>query len=123
MRSRQIKQKKECDASIAILNEDVVDFALEEGAYALIVAHNVLPFLSSKEKLFVVVEKIIKGLAPGGFAVITLFGPRDAWKDKANMTFIEYDDALAFFATHNISLYFKSTEEGYGPMMNGTIKF
>lgn len=115
--------REACGASITIVHADIRKVPIEENAHALIVALNVLPFLGSPEDVFGVLSRIIAALAPEGCAVVTLFGPRDAWTGKAGMTFIAYDVALEFFAAQPVSLYFRSTEEGYGPMKGGGTKY
>lgn len=115
--------QEELGASAMIINGDAANVVVEEGIYSLITARNVLPFIAPKETMLAVLEKMIGWLAVNGFAVFTLFGPRDSWAGKEDTSFIEYDEAVRFIESKGVSIYFRSTEEGYGPMMNGVIKF
>jgi SAM-dependent methyltransferase len=109
--------------NINITEADIREYSITEGKYSVIIANNVLPFLPIKKDAEMVIERMIKGLTPGGYAYFTLFGPKDGWAADPKMSFWEFEEAKAFIKNFDIQLYHESTEEGYGQKMNGEIKY
>jgi 2-polyprenyl-3-methyl-5-hydroxy-6-metoxy-1,4-benzoquinol methylase len=109
--------------SIRILFSDVRDFVITEETYALILASNVLFFISERSVVFQNIEKCITGLSPGGFLLFSLLGPRDAWAEKGKVSTFDFEEVVQFLEQKGVTFYFRSTEEGFSPTMKGEIKY
>lgn len=91
--------------------------------YSIIIARNVLPFLSNKETVKKIVTGMAEKLVIGGKVHFTLFGPKDEWFDKPGMSFFTYDEILSTLEKSGLKIVYKSTEEGYGKTTSGKIKY
>ena len=83
----------------------------------------ILPFIESKEKVKEIIKNIVSGLKSDGCFYITLFGIKDAWIDKKNMSFWEYDEIKNILDSLDVNFYHNTIEEGYGRTMKGDIKY
>ncbi len=108
---------------IRTIQKDIADFDIEDEAYNIIIAKNSLPFLADKKTVKKVVGNMANGLAKNGILYFTLFGPKDEWFGKIEMSFFEYEEIMAFLNTLPIEFIHRSTEEGYAPKMDGSIKY
>lgn len=108
--------------NVSIVEENMTDFDYPESTYDLVIANNSLPFIK-KEALPTLIEKIITSLHTNGYFCFTLFGLEDEWSDKENMNFISYEDSISLLHTFPVTIYFQSTEKGYGTTMKGDVKF
>ncbi len=100
-------------------SEDIRIYDLKTNNYDLIIARNVLPFLSSREETFTVINKLFSGLKSGGVMYFTIFGPKDDWANDPKMTFLEYDDVLSNLPGKVLK---QGTEFLWGPTMAGEMK-
>jgi SAM-dependent methyltransferase len=76
---------------------DICDFDIARGAYALIVAIHVLPFLDRND-LFRLVPRLVDGLANDGVLCCTMFGPEDSWAAcRPRMTFLSRSEVKTLF--------------------------
>lgn len=80
-------------------------------------------FFKNREEIFTTIRKMFDGLIPQGVVYFTVFGPRDEWVGNKDMTFLEYEDILKFINDLPLKIYHRSTEEGNGKKMDGTIKY
>lgn len=71
---------KDNGVSMSIINQNIRDYSIENNRYSLIVATNILNFLS-REDLIGMVNKIKKGLLKDGLCVIVLFTDKDPMHD------------------------------------------
>lgn len=101
------------------INQAIQDFEIKPEEYDLIIARNIFPFMPSAKIIFQIIDKLYTGLKVGGVMSFTLFGPRDDWADKQEMTFIEFDQALAQIPGKKLKT---GTEYFLGPKMNGELK-
>jgi predicted TPR repeat methyltransferase len=101
----------------------IENFIIQENTYALIIANNSLPFLSDKTTVQKILRDSVAGLIASGVLYFTLFGPKDAWASKKNMSFFDYNEIISFMQTLPIQIYNSSTEEGYSKTMKGDIKY
>jgi SAM-dependent methyltransferase len=75
------------DPGLSVTRADIRDVPVAAGAYALVVAIHVLPFLP-REDVALVVSALVGGVASGGIFCATFLGPDDAWADsRPHMTF------------------------------------
>lgn len=79
---------------VNFIKKDIREFSIPENTYSFIHARNILCFLR-KEEIGEQIQKIQRGLAPGGFMLITLFGVDDGWNIK--------DSTKAFFSEAEIN--------------------
>lgn len=98
--------------------QDIRTYPLAENEYDIIIARNVLPFLSSKQEIFDVVEKMYQGASE--YLFFTLFGENDPWaKDSPEMTFINDEDAMALKKKYPVVEFHYTYGEG-GTLAGGT---
>ncbi len=116
-------QEKIRNLPINIIKSDIQDFVIKKDIYSVIIANNILPFISDKSKVEELINSLVQSLISGGKIYITLFGPKDDWYGKQNMSFFEFEEALAIFEELNLKAYHVCTEEGYGKTMKGDMKF
>lgn len=90
--------------------------------FSVIVINNVLPFMTKDQVIFVA-KKGIESLENGGFLLATLFGLKDEWFGRDNMSFFKYEEAKDLFNAEYLEPYFTSTEEGFGLTKSGEKKF
>jgi cyclopropane fatty-acyl-phospholipid synthase-like methyltransferase len=79
--------KERCQGlTVEAILGDFMEFQLRPDYYSLAVAIYSLPFMEKKdcETLLASVQKALK---PGGAALLTVYGPEHAWKDRADMSF------------------------------------
>jgi SAM-dependent methyltransferase len=109
---------------IELILDDVSNIPLDEDTYSLILAHNVLSFLSNKKGVLKIIEKCIDSLSQDGYFIFTIFGKKDEWSKKhKDMTFFDSEEILKELEKKPVTIYFKSSEEGYGPTMKGDVKY
>lgn len=119
--TKEISKNKK-NLPITVVESNMQNFLIENDKYNIIIAINSLPFLSSKDEVYKIIEDLSKGLKQKGLLYITLFGPKDAWaKEKKNMTFIGYDEAIDFLGSLGLSPIHRLTEEGLGPVISAGI--
>lgn len=76
------------DPRLSVVHADIRDVPLKAGAYALVVAIHVLPFLPRAD-LPGVVSALVDGLSDGGVLCCTFLGPEDSWAGRRpRMTFL-----------------------------------
>ena len=109
--------------SVSVHLAAIETFPIHPSTYSVIIANNSLPFISEKKCVKDILRKSVAGLTENGVLYFTLFGPKDAWASKNGMSFFAYDEALAFLQTLPVSVYHRSTEEGYGKTMKDEIKY
>jgi|SRR3989344_1544168 len=119
----QALKEKIGELNIRAVQVDIRDFNIDREKYSVIICSNVLSFLKNKEEIFTTIRKMSDGLVPQGVMYFTVFGPHDEWADNKEMMFIEYEDVLKFLNDLPLKIYHRSTEEGYGKKMDGTIKY
>lgn len=108
---------------IETICSDIIDFNIDKKTYSIVIANNIFPFISDKEKVKKIILDIADGLVSGGKVYFTLFGPKDAWSERPNMSFFEYDEAVNYLQSLGLNLFHRSTEEGYGVTYSSGIKF
>lgn len=118
-----VLKAKENNFSINIYHKDIKDFNIQAGKYSIIICNNVLPFVEDKQAILELLKNIANGLGSKGVLYFTAFGPRDEWADNPKMSFFDYDELVKFLGTLSIEIYHRSTEEGYGKKMDGSIKY
>ena len=58
-----------------------------------------------------------------GFAYVTVFGRKDSWSDRAQMTFWDYQEIVSLLESCGGNVYHSVIEEGFGRTINGEIKY
>lgn len=108
---------------VTLLHTDIAEYEPEPNSFDLIIARNVLPFLTKQDAL-TTIEQSVSALKKDGYFLFTLFGPKDyEWKKEGKISTFEYDEAHALLEKLGLEIYFQSTEEGYGGTMAGTKKY
>lgn len=86
------------DSRLKAVKVDFQKYEFPENKFDLVNAQFCLPFIESKERLKIVIDKLKKSLVKGGVIVITLFGSNDEWnKSGSEMTFATEEEARGFF--------------------------
>lgn len=107
------------EGRLKVVIEDFVDFDFQENMYDLINAQYSLSFVD-KENFEIVFERMKHSLKEGGVFVGTLFGDKDSWKIRNDMTCPTRDEFLALFQGMEILKF--DEEERDGPTAAGTPK-
>jgi SAM-dependent methyltransferase len=118
-----IKGNDGLEDDINVIESKIEDYDIEEGKYHVINANNTFPFVSDKEEVKRIIKDSVSGLKDGGFLCFSLFGTKDAWIDRENISFWDYDETLSFISELPVKIYFKENEEGYGLTMKGEKKW
>lgn len=113
----------EYESRINLIQEKIENFKIEDDKYDCIIASNSLPFIRSKDLVKDIVSNIVKGLKTGGCFYLTFFGNKDAWSEKENMSFFEYDEIKSYLDSLDIKFYHSTIEEGFGKTMKGDLKY
>jgi SAM-dependent methyltransferase len=92
---------------------DVRTFFIEPLKYSLIICNNVLPFLPSKKDAEDVIARIAAGLSSGGSAFITLYGLHSGFKERKDMIFYSYVEALSVIQSLPFDIMDQTMSEGY----------
>ncbi len=96
---------------------DVREFPINKDFYDLIVAQNVLQFLS-REEIDEMVAKMYAGLKSGGIMYIALFGTKDPWNNEENAGKMTFLDNLVIPG----KLIYGEESFGLGKKMDGGVK-
>lgn len=118
-----LRRKPTIDGNVRVEEKRIEAYNIEPGRYDCIIASNSIPFLHSKEEANTVIDRIITGLAPGGCAYISVFGTKDAWADRPQMNFWNYEEISKLLASYEGHIHYSIVEEGFGSTMAGSIKF
>lgn len=113
-----IKATKERCAGMkvnAILG-DFLDFQFKPDYYRIVTAINALPFVP-KDQARTLMRYIQASIAPGGAAILVVYGPEHAWADRTDMSFWmpdEFKDIWAGFTIHHFEEF-----KGEAPLLTG----
>jgi len=105
------------------IKADIKDFNIETGKYGVIICNNVLPFITDREVVKEIIIRISKGLADKGVAALSVFGQKDDWTSKKNMSFFAPEEISAYLDSIGVNVIEKVVTEGYGKTMNGEVKY
>lgn len=103
-------------------NSSVESFLFEKEKYDVIIASNILSFISNKSKIKQIIWNMNEALKPGGVMYLSLFGIRDDWANRDNMSFFD-DEEIKNVLPDNISIIEKSVTEGLSKSFLGKIKY
>ncbi len=106
-----------------VINKDITEFSIPENTYVFATANNTFPFIQDKEAVKRVIQDVIKGMIGKGVFHFTVFGPNDGWSQEADMSFWTYEEITDFIKSMPVKIYSRSTMEGYGKKMDGTVKY
>lgn len=120
---KEITKDEYKNYKINTFNQKIQDFDIDKEKYDCIIASNSLPFIDSKEKVVEIIKNIALGLKKDGCIYITIFGKKDAWVNKENMSFFEYNEIKNVLDSLDMSFYHSTIEEGYGKTMKGDLKY
>ncbi|MAZ67530.1 hypothetical protein CL652_02035 [bacterium] len=87
------------------------DFDYGERKYDLIVSINSLPFLP-KDALLRLLPKIKNALTDEGVLCITLFGERDGWSNKKDVSFFSRSEVEGLFSDMHTIMFVEEDLEG-----------
>ncbi len=110
------------DFDIQCITTDIRDFEIIANSYAVVIASNIFYFFDN-ESVITIFKKIYEGLVPGGKFYVTLLGPNDEWKGKEGYSFFTYEEATSALEKTGFKIYFRSTEEGQGAKLDGSLKY
>ena len=83
---------------LSVVHADIRDVRIPAGAYALIVAIHVLPFLPRTD-LRRTLSAMIDGLCDGGVLCCTFLGPHDSWaRTRPRMTFVSHAEVSSLLS-------------------------
>lgn len=102
---------------------DIRTFDIQADKYTLIICNNVLPFISDKEMVKKLISDMSSGLVSGGNLYFSVFGPKDAWAGKMDMSFFESEEILGILSVLPLEIYERSTTEGYNKTMKDVVKY
>ncbi len=102
---------------------DLRDFNFEKEKFDFINCNNVLPFISDKKEVAVVLKKMADSLRPNGTLHFTLFGENDEWRTKPTMSFYTFDEANNLVDSLGLKCVSRSSDEYVGKTMAGDDKY
>ncbi len=108
---------------INVVQDHLSYFPTPPGTYQVIICTNVLPFIPDKVETKKLIIKMVGGLISGGVLYFTLFGPKDDWIYRKDMSFFDIDEILSLLNDLPLKIYERSTTEGYVKTMKGKIKY
>jgi len=114
--------KKLCaDLSVSIFQKDIVQYNIVLETYHLIIAWNILSFLT-KDNSQRIVSSIQDGLVKGGLFVFSFFGPDDDWvKIYSEMSFWTIEELKNLLSKMNFIKVLEEKQRRPGAV--GQIKF
>jgi hypothetical protein len=81
--------------------QDIRTYPITPNSFEIVIARNVLPFLSDKKEILEAIEKMYHGSKE--YCIFTLFGEKDPWNTpNSKMTFISPKDALFIREKYNV---------------------
>jgi cyclopropane fatty-acyl-phospholipid synthase-like methyltransferase len=105
---------------VEVIKVDINNFEIDPEKYSLIISWNTLPFLK-KEETKKVLENIKRGLTRDGLFIFSIFGEKDGWNNKKEMSFWNIDEFKKFMdGMKFVELYEKQKQE---PGATGQLKF
>lgn len=108
---------------IELIEESIESYQISNNSYDIIIAKNSLSFVAPRKTVFEIIKRIARGLKDSGIVYLTLFGPKDSWADRKEMSFFEFDEVMEYLNQLNLKHIHRSTEEGLAPKMDGSIKY
>lgn len=119
----ELKKEENKSLKINLFNQKIQEFDIKKEKYDCIIANNSLPLIDSKEKVFEIIKNVVNGLKKDGCLYLTLFGTKDEWVTKKDMSFFEYDEIKNRLDSLDIKFYHSNIEEGFGKTNAGNIKY
>jgi SAM-dependent methyltransferase len=114
---------REDDLPVRVSTTRIEQFEILSQRYSLIVAKHSLPFIADAAVVMRIIKNMVGGLKAEGLVCFTLFGNRDGWNARPDMSFFEYSTVIAHLETLPISLYCRSSEEYFADTTEGVRKF
>jgi SAM-dependent methyltransferase len=111
------------DIKINTFCEDISRFHIENDKYSVVTAINVFPFIVDKKIVEKIIVSVANGLVSGGEFGFTLFGPKDAWSSRTDMSFFKYKEIIPTLERAGLKISESFEDEGDGPTMSGNIKY
>lgn len=102
--------------------EDIRQFNFEKNKYRLILARHLFSFIADKKEVQRLIVACAESLVSGGQMGFTLFGHKDDWRDRKDMSFFELDEITAILEKSGVNILEKNTQEKDGLTMMGTKK-
>lgn len=118
-----IKNQNISHPKITFIQSDILLFDIEKNKYSAIIARNMLPFIKDKEQVKKVLHDMVDGLTHDGVLFFTVFGVKDAWFGKENMSFFTESEIDLVVKELPINIFEKNVMEGFGKTMPGDLKF
>ena len=114
--------KKLCSGlSVSVIQKNVVDYNIVPNTYKLIIAWNILSFLTKDESRKILLD-IQEGLTKDGIFVFSFFGPEDDWaKNHSEMSFWTKDELKNLLPKMNFIKLSEEKQKKPGAM--GQVKF
>ena len=101
---------------VNVIEDDFLVFNFELGKYSLVTAINSLPFIA-KERCRMLLEDVQESIAPGGAAILAVYGPDHAWAKRADMSFWTKDEFAAIW--HDWIIHDLEEFRGEWPLVSG----
>jgi len=106
---------------VSVIQKNVVDYNITPNTYQLIIAWNILPFLTKDESRKLLLN-IQEGLVKDGIFVFSFFGPEDDWaKTHPEMSFWTVEEFKNLLSKMNSIKLLEEKQKRPGAM--GQIKF
>lgn len=99
-----------------VVVSDIAEYVIE-GTYDVIVAKNVLPFLTDKKIIREVIDRAMSHLSENGIFIFSLFGERHEWTDREHIVFHTKEEVEEIISGYNV--YYKEESEGTVTTMKG----
>jgi tellurite methyltransferase len=116
-------ETREDNLSVKAIQARIEDYQIVPNKYSLITARHSLSFIPDATRVLRIIKTMIDGLKPDGMVCFTLFGTRDGWSSRTDMTFFEYGPMIAFLDSLPLSLYYRSSGEYFANTIDGMNKF
>lgn len=95
---------------------DFLEFEYRPDYYSVVVAINSLPFVPP-DRAPALIADIQRSLKPGGAAILAVYGPDHAWKDRADMSFWQPEEFRAVWNAFDIPHF--QEYRGAWPLLTG----
>src|SRR5712692_2784020 len=93
--------------TVQVFHQKIEEFEITRQNYSLIIARNSLSFISDSATVMRVVGDMVHGLKPEGMLCFTLFGNRDGWSRRTDMSFFEYEAIVTALEDLPVSVYYR----------------
>ena len=90
-KNKDILEKKKSNKKIRTINQNIEDVDILKKKYSIVIANNSLPFIEDKKEVKRIIKDIVNSLSKKGIFYFTLFGKKDGWAKRKDMSFLRQE--------------------------------